>query len=245
MNKRLVFYVDLLGSKAAMTDTSKIRGLTDLLHKIASTRGRFRVLERRSKTGRSFTMRPSISTFSDHMVMSYRTQRLSDFVSQNIISTAFATADKLLSSLALEALSLGLLIRGGAAFGELHHEGGVVVGSAMLEAYRLESELAIYPRIAVSPDLCSRLQDGIGSLCLLDDADGIAHYNYFRSMITVTSDPLKVIVKVDVEKIIQQNIRALRSSRKAKELAKWEWLAHTLERVRLDVERSVLQSRPT
>lgn len=47
-------------------------------------------------------------------------------------------------------LAKGVLARGGIAVGDLYHKNGILFGPAMNEAYKLESELAIYPRIVLS-----------------------------------------------------------------------------------------------
>lgn len=47
-------------------------------------------------------------------------------------------------------LAKGVLTRGGVAVGDLHHKNGILFGPAMNDAYKLESELAIYPRIVLS-----------------------------------------------------------------------------------------------
>lgn len=47
--------------------------------------------------------------------------------------------------------NLGMLMRGGMAIGKLvHNRGGALFGPAMNEAYAIESNLAIYPRVVVS-----------------------------------------------------------------------------------------------
>jgi hypothetical protein len=53
------------------------------------------------------------------------------------------------SALSLDLLANGVFTRGGIAKGMLHHSDKVVFGPAMLEAYRLESAIARYPRILV------------------------------------------------------------------------------------------------
>jgi len=64
-------------------------------------------------------------------------------------------AEQTAGGLAAEAIRRGMLIRGGAAVGQLHHRNGVIAGRAMNDAYEIESRLAHYPRIAVSPDLAA------------------------------------------------------------------------------------------
>jgi hypothetical protein len=55
-----------------------------------------------------------------------------------------------INELALTLLSNGLLTRGGIAKGKLHHDGPVMFGPAFLETYRLETTIAVYPRIVLS-----------------------------------------------------------------------------------------------
>ncbi|PDZ55088.1 hypothetical protein CON15_23105 [Bacillus cereus] len=49
----------------------------------------------------------------------------------------------------LEMMRKGILMRGGLAVGLLCHNDNIVYGPAMVEAYELESKLAIYPRVVV------------------------------------------------------------------------------------------------
>lgn len=49
--------------------------------------------------------------------------------------------------LQLELASYDVLLRGGITIGDLYHDGSIVYGSAMNEAYLLESKKAKYPRI--------------------------------------------------------------------------------------------------
>lgn len=46
-------------------------------------------------------------------------------------------------------LRLGFLARGGIALGSVYHQDGKILGPAMLEAYRLEHRVAIYPRVVL------------------------------------------------------------------------------------------------
>ncbi|MES2363971.1 MAG: hypothetical protein V4646_19530 [Pseudomonadota bacterium] len=57
----------------------------------------------------------------------------------------------------------GVLTRGGIAVGDLRHKDGIIFGPAMNEAYELESQVANYPRIALSEDVRDRLIREVGS----------------------------------------------------------------------------------
>ena len=82
----------------------------------------------------------------------------------------------------------GALTRGGMAVGNLHHENGILFGPAMNEAYELESQLAIYPRIVLSKDIQTHVCDELGKTykgnkfmsergleIMRSDFDGIRH----------------------------------------------------------------------
>ncbi len=57
-------------------------------------------------------------------------------------------------------LALGLRTRGGVAIGGLIHKSHLVVGEGLVRAYKLESELAIYPRVVIDRSIIRLLIDG-------------------------------------------------------------------------------------
>jgi hypothetical protein len=58
-----------------------------------------------------------------------------------------------LRAIVFRMLRLGFLSRGGIARGPLCHRNGKIFGPAMLEAYRLESEVAVVPRVILQPEI--------------------------------------------------------------------------------------------
>lgn len=80
------------------------------------------------------TMRPAVSTFSDHIVVSYPLQPLYDAGSDEQFTayTVLYHFSKLLASIAAAALRIGFLVRGGATIGKLYHTRGVVFGEALI-----------------------------------------------------------------------------------------------------------------
>ncbi len=72
-------------------------------------------------------------------------------------------------------LDVGLLARGGLSRGRLYHQGSVVVGEGMIDAYRLERCVAKQARIAVSP----RIPDNEG---LFVDVDGTRCLDFFTEL---------------------------------------------------------------
>jgi hypothetical protein len=50
-------------------------------------------------------------------------------------------------------LQLGILTRGGISAGKLYHADNIVIGDALVSAYRLESKCAIFPRVVIDPSV--------------------------------------------------------------------------------------------
>lgn len=129
--KRAVLFLDILGFKVLVDQRQEHK-----IHKILSTSVAF------SNGKPSFPDTNHTTAFSDSIVVSHR---LDAAGIQNTINTA--------AMLAWAFLQQGILTRGGIACGEVHHTSDRLFGPAMNEAYLLESELAIFPRIIVSDEV--------------------------------------------------------------------------------------------
>jgi hypothetical protein len=81
----------------------------------------------------------------------FKTQSFSDCIvmSENGSPSGLFSLLASATTLTFVLLSKGVFTRGGIAKGKLHHSDKVVFGPAMLDAYRLESTIARYPRILV------------------------------------------------------------------------------------------------
>src|SRR5438105_1445070 len=96
-----------------------------------------------------------------------------------IVEMYLKVAQDLVISTARRALDIGMLVRGGVTIGKLYHSGGVVFGEALVDAYRLESRVAIYPRIAVSSRIYSHLPNRER---IAQDTDGIWYLKYLSEL---------------------------------------------------------------
>jgi len=245
MDEQLIFYIDFVGFAEAIRswDEEKMAALIELLSDLALIRGEFDFSEEAEDGGKRFNIRPAISTFSDHIVISYPTEYLRKMGGGDSLVNGLVFAQKLVSQLAAAAMRLGLLIRGGATVGPLYHSGGVVLGAAMVEAYHLESRVSIYPRIAVSRKLYSQVKINPRDLFLLEDDDGITHFNYFPSMILrsrETGEPITTWL-ANARRIIAENIENFERKEYWNELAKWVWFRNKLEQARLSLPDALFQ----
>jgi hypothetical protein len=133
-------FVDFLGFSEASTDID------------VETRLKVLALLQSLTTGTSYAITPAISTFSDHIVVSYPLQPIAAKETQETIQVILTLGQfqNLLAMVAAAALEIGFLIRGGATVGRLYHANGVVFGEALVEASSLEARTAIYPRVVLS-----------------------------------------------------------------------------------------------
>src|SRR5579872_898035 len=188
-------FIDLLGFAEASTggdDVTRAKVLAFLLS-ISSIRSEYGFKSEAVEAGTTIWLQPTISTFSDHIVISYPLKRLAASLGKDDshvpvhVLTGFSS---MLTSIAVAALSIGFLIRGGATIGNLYHSGGVVFGEAIVKAYSLESKTAIYPRVVLSQDVCTQT-DWIrwGKWFLRRGNDGLYYFNYYRHLVLSSAHP--------------------------------------------------------
>jgi len=243
--EHLTVFVDFIGTSEAAGGWGEaaLSDLTQLLLAVAQLKGDFVMnVEDKGETKLS-TFRPQITTFSDHIVLSYPVSELAKAVvdsgakSDIHILTALQQVEGIIAQLAADAMRLGLMIRGGAAIGPLYHSGGAVLGKAMVEAYELESKVAVYPRIAVSGSIQAALTQFPGYRIRKDDRDGIVYLDYFGSMILKSgSGPgpdMMANVKLWLDTTrqrITQNMEKFAAESAWNKYAKWAWFRNELER---------------
>lgn len=191
MSDHLVAFVDLLGFAALIesrgdTAQAKVRGL---LKKLAALRGDFDFRSEQKTGGTTTYLEPAVSSFSDCIVVSFDLTKLE----QNNVGfyIAWQLLGRWFGDIALEALGMGCLLRGGVTIGPLFHEDGVVFGSGLVQAYRMESDGARYPRIIVSQSVVGRTQ-GFAAYheTLFQADDGEWCLDYFMAAYRTLSDEL-------------------------------------------------------
>lgn len=229
-------FVDFLGFNEVATETdettrSKVLGL---LLSLSTLRRESDLQSTVHDSGKTTSFNPAISTFSDHIVISYPLQPMyAEMGSNEYIGALFILrhfAD-LLARIAAAALRIGFLVRGGATIGKLYHAHGVVFGEALVDAFRIESQTSIYPRVVLSRQITSRpawIQKQIG---IAKDHDGLYRLDYFKELLSHSAIPgpsWGENVKLwfdDVIPIISRKLTELENSGRMKEFAKWAWFA--------------------
>jgi hypothetical protein len=170
----------------------RVARLAGLLTWLATAESSFDIRGKALEDGSyKFNTNANITTFSDHVVISYPygvhdypelelEQR--ELIKVMWIELVLKHMQEIVASVALEAIDMDMLVRGGLSVGSLFHRGRVVIGEAMIDAYGLENRVAIYPRIAVSPRLYQEIPEDDRRKRLVLDQDGIWHLDYFAPM---------------------------------------------------------------
>jgi len=162
--ERLVAFIDILGFKELVkkseNDTSKIVLINNALNylknwEIPQNWGLkyIEIEEDAQKRGvDSFDIRnkTNSTSFSDSIVVSVKVNNNVNEMATTLIAN--------LAYIGAFLLEEGILFRGGLTIGNLvHNENGTVFGQGLIDAYKLESNNAKYPRIILSDKLISRL----------------------------------------------------------------------------------------
>ncbi|MTK10722.1 MAG: hypothetical protein F8N39_00965 [Clostridiaceae bacterium] len=238
-NEQFIVFVDFLGFQEISTRCGAAfdQKVLALLQKIASLRGEYRA-ER--VDDEYVDVQPTISTFSDHIVMSYPMQsvmalpddspKLSRLLPRSLWpGRLVAQAASDIAYLAEEALHLGMLIRGGATIGPLFHANGVVFGEAMVDAFLLESNVAVYPRVVLSKKISESKEwlFGGGSFMRRSE-DGFRDICYIKLLwenVWPDDKETRTAWVIRTLSFMESQIVELINKNKPRQAAKWLWLS--------------------
>ena len=111
--------------------------------------------------------------FSDSVVITMKFDRLK-----------FTYFIKLISKFQYDLLREGILCRGGIAYGKHFFENNFMYSHGLIEAYKVETEVAINPKIVISPDLFELLypsREIESGFPILRDEDGTIFVDYLAN----------------------------------------------------------------
>lgn len=193
--RRLVLFLDILGFKTlvrrAETDANIARAIGEALETFAAqpvTQTQRETLEKDAGGNWSVLAPaiPNVYVFSDNLLASYHPCAAS--LAEVICRTVLVAGHLLLD---------GILVRGGICVGALCEDlgKGIVVGQGLIDAYELERDAAVYPRVVLHSNVKTEIYDRMRGeevrIALPDniirlDKDGF-HYvdvlsHYFRLM---------------------------------------------------------------
>jgi hypothetical protein len=228
-------FFDFLGTTNAATSWTAdgIERFLLLLKYLARSRGAFSLGGEALGDGSyKFIVYPEISTFSDNVLASYPILSDAPISIADQITMYLDCARDLVADVAFRALNMSILLRGGISYGPLYHSEGVVFGEAMVDAYHLESQVANFPRIVVSPrvlEIKSERDLLANKRCsLLEDEDGQSHLNYMSQILKDVREAERSDVFERASAHITSVVDRFEASPKLQ--AKWRWfLEHYLK----------------
>jgi hypothetical protein len=184
-------FIDFLGFSEVSTRTDETTRLKilNLLLSLSALRGEFDVQSTLEENAKSSQIKPAITTFSDHIVISFPLEPIyadTGFDQSVVALIVLDQFNRLLARIAAAALRIGFLVRGGATIGKLYHARGVVFGEAMVEAFQIESHTSVYPRVVLSSHITSRPLWIANKMDLMKGADGLYQFDYFKPLVLVS-----------------------------------------------------------
>ncbi len=164
--KRIVAFLDILGISAAIkasdSDVEKQKTLVEMYRNIRAIDLSFFPELKAIAT---------ITSFSDSIVVSapYNKEIIPHFLHYIRLIQSYFTHKS------------SYFVRGGIAMGALFHENDIVLGNPYLEAHKLESELAIYPRIIMDENTANEILEELKDTDMSGikkDIDGFYYLDY-------------------------------------------------------------------
>lgn len=172
-----VLFVDLLGVRE-MNLSQRATGNLVALHSAVSF------------MHRAFLGEPSpyrSAFFSDTLVVAVPIVRETDDTTE--VGNLMRHATWLQSALLAE----GFFVRGGLTLGSLHVSDHALFGPALIEAYDLESRVAVHPRIVLSRAAAESQRGTADASMLLCDDDGQTFIDYLGAAVDNPHDPIPVL----------------------------------------------------
>lgn len=158
----VVAFIDVLGSSEAIKNNAN-ESLNAIHTAYDETIIEFKKYHSR------FMNEPKIDIFSDNII-------LSNEIIEGEEERAFLSIIFFSALLQMNMWVNDLLVRGGISCGDFFSDERMIWGNALIKAYKLEGQIAIYPRIVVEPEIAEIIKSMMkhekgGLLC--EDFDGI------------------------------------------------------------------------
>jgi len=189
----------------------------------------------------STQMQPSISSYSDHIIISYPLDDLKKKYPNGtddslVLFTALDYLAYDISHFHIEALKIGLCFRGAITVGDLYfdRDQNIINGESLNEAIEDESKLANYPRVICSKSLLeydkkihknSHSSPTSLSTNFKRDFDGNYFVDYIGLLFKHFTEKNRIFALKEIRKCIETSIQ-INKDEKLPILSKWYWLAN-------------------
>jgi hypothetical protein len=171
---RVVAFLDILGWKQAVLSNGNegkdvVRMLGKTLAQLQGVTSHFNSLKKLLSEDQKWPGDPVMTQFSDCLILSVEND-----------SHGRETLQHALLILTSNLIQFGFLLRGGVTRGQIFHDGGLVFGPALIEAYELESKVASTPRVILSKELSAEWggREIYGGFPWIPSGDGHLFFNF-------------------------------------------------------------------
>ncbi|MCX6880168.1 MAG: hypothetical protein NTW21_41150 [Verrucomicrobia bacterium] len=210
---RLVAFIDILGFEALV---KSFRREAELHLRVHQALMRIKAIDLLSHNHGTVPYNLEVTVFSDSIVFSCSKDRFDSL----IYTCGYLQAD---------LFFLGILVRGGISIGNTFHSGGILYGEGMLNAYRIESKAAVYPRIVIDPEISFGISKIYMERFIERDDDGLLSINAFKFE-SVIPDAAELAAegycpRAEYLRNIKEHLEnGFRSAQAVDQRAKWSWL---------------------
>ena len=153
-------FIDILGFKGLINSCTNLVELNELLLKLERTQNK--VLKKIKKYSMDSNLK--FKVFSDNILLAWPINPYDDGESE------FGFLVLLLLEYQLDMALEGFFVRGGFSKGQLFINDDMIFGPALLKAYELESEVALYPRIVFSDSVKKDINTHMKSYATKEDS---------------------------------------------------------------------------
>lgn len=173
----MVAFIDILGAAKKIQEDSI--GSLNTVHRVyekALELYKSQLLdERRSHINPDNIEYIKTRIFSDNIVLY---TRINDDIKACFLHLVYLT-----SFIQAIFLNEGLLVRGGIAIGDFFADDIMIWGNALVQAYQIENDIAIYPRIVVQPNIIFSVGEDFANEfdCISVDEDGCYYVDYINN----------------------------------------------------------------
>lgn len=172
LEEYVVAFIDILGSsKKIREDVEKSLNIVHAVYENA-----FASCEKLYDNEKISKLKPIIRIFSDNIVIAVPTKQNGDF-------SAFVSIAILSGLIQHEFLHRKYLVRGGISMGDFFADETMLWGKALLDAYYIESNVSIYPRIVIHPETVGKLNLATNESrqkWIMQDSDGLFFVDYMQ-----------------------------------------------------------------
>ena len=223
-SERVVCFIDVLGWKHEVEAISEVSGMADEDQLSRLNRALDKIESILTESSGQFPSGFDVTHFSDSLIVSCPIE------TQGVVFQLLNRM-QLLQTVLIEE---DVLLRGGITIGKMFHVSSRVFGAGVNEAYKLENEIAIYPRVIISPCVVEAVEKGVGiehsskeemeyidGLTSMDD-DGQRFIDYFKKT-ECNFDPIDTYKDTYIPKIRAVISNGLNNT-DPNVLEKYQWL---------------------